>query len=74
MPVSGVGAVVLNVTVAEAVSSGFVTVCPWGEARPLASKLNFVAGQTVANSVVAKVGAGGMVSFWNAVIRRRWGR
>ena len=35
-------------------------------ARPNASDLNFVAGQTVPNLVVVKVGAGGQISFTNA--------
>ena len=66
VPLSGVGAVVLNVTAVDAVSSGYVTVWPGGEVRPWASSLNFGAGQPVANLVVAKLGAGGVVSFWNA--------
>ena len=54
-------AVVLNVTVTEAVAAGFVTVFPCGGDRPTASSLNFVAGSTVANAVVVKVGVGGQV-------------
>jgi subtilisin family serine protease len=66
VPLSGVSAVVLNVTAVDGVSSGYVTVWPGGELRPGASSVNFVAGQPVANVVVAKLGAGGVVSFWNA--------
>ncbi|MEO8695367.1 MAG: hypothetical protein ABI658_17710, partial [Acidimicrobiales bacterium] len=66
VPLSGVGAVVLNVTATDAVSAGYLTVWPNGEGRPLASSLNFVPGQPVANSVVAKVGVDGKVSFWNS--------
>ena len=66
VPVSGVGAVVLNVTAVDALSSGYVTVWPGGEARPGTSSLNFVGGVPVANLVVAKVGANGKVSLWNA--------
>jgi len=66
VPLSGVGAVVLNVTATDAQSSGYVTVFLGGAARPLASSLNFGAGATVANVVVAKVGVGGVVSLWNA--------
>ena len=54
-------AVVLKVTVTEPVGAGFVTVFPCGSPRPLASNVNFVAGATVANSVVSGVGAGGRV-------------
>ncbi len=43
-----------------------MTVWPAGEARPLASNLNLAAGQDVPNLVVAKVGANGQVSIFNA--------
>ncbi|MEP7047951.1 MAG: hypothetical protein ABI949_14775, partial [Ilumatobacteraceae bacterium] len=54
-------AVVLNVTVVDALGAGFVTVYPCGSARPLASSVNFVAGSTVANAVLVKVGDAGQV-------------
>jgi hypothetical protein len=54
----------LNVTVTEATAAGFVTVYPCGSQRPLASNLNFVAGQTVPNAVIARVGSGGAVCFF----------
>ncbi len=60
---SDAASVVLNVTVTEPVGPGNVTVYPCGQSVPLASNLNFVAGQTVPNAVVAKVGAGGKVCF-----------
>jgi hypothetical protein len=59
-------AVILNVTVTEPTSAGFVTVWPTGTAMPLASSLNFVAGQTVPNLVMVKLGAGGQVSLLNS--------
>ena len=63
VPAVGVGAVVLNVTAAEATEATFVTVWPTGEPRPLASNLNPAPGMAAApNLVVAKVGAGGAVS------------
>ena len=52
----GASAVVLNVTVTGAVAPGFLTVWPTGQTRPLASNLNFVAGQTVANMVIVRIG------------------
>ncbi|MDQ4107682.1 MAG: NHL repeat-containing protein, partial [Actinomycetota bacterium] len=61
VPVSGVSAVVLNVTVTEPSAGGFLNVFPSGTARPLASSVNFRPGQTVANLVVAKVGNDGGV-------------
>jgi hypothetical protein len=65
VPASGVSAVVLNVTVTEPTALSFLTAWPTGEARPLASNLNFTAGQTVPNLVAVKVGAGGKVSLYN---------
>jgi hypothetical protein len=65
VPATGVGAVVLNVTATEPTASGFVTVYPTGTQRPNASNLNFVAGQTTPNLVIAKVGDGGKVSLFN---------
>jgi hypothetical protein len=65
VPASGVGAVVLNVAVTEATAPSYLTVFPAGQPRPFASNLNFVAGQTVSNLVVAKVGAGGKVSVYD---------
>ncbi len=56
-------AVVLNVTVTESQGAGFVTVFPCGATPPTASNLNFVAGGTIANNVIAKVGTGGKVCF-----------
>jgi hypothetical protein len=65
VPPTGVGAVALNVTVTEPTASSFVTVWPTGAPRPLASNLNFTPGQTVANSVLTKVGANGAISLYN---------
>jgi hypothetical protein len=58
-------AVVLNVTVTDPQASGFVTVYPCGSDRPNASSLNYVAGATVANAVVVKVGDGGQVCMFS---------
>jgi hypothetical protein len=66
VPATGVSAVVLNVTVTEPMVGGFVTVWPTGEARPLASNLNFEPFRTVPNLVTVKVGAGGKVSLYHS--------
>lgn len=66
VPASGVAAVVLNITVTEARSYGFITAHPTGEWRPNASNLNYVAGQTVPNLAMVKLGAGGKISLFNA--------
>jgi Protein of unknown function (DUF1501) len=63
VPPRDVTAVVMNVTVTDPTAAGFVTVWPTGEAKPNASSLNFVAGQTVPNLVMSKVGANGRISM-----------
>ena len=60
----GAPAATLNVTVTEAQAPGFVTVFPCGSTRPNASSLNFVAGSTVPNGVIAKIGDGGKVCLF----------
>ncbi|MFW5471629.1 hypothetical protein ACOCJ4_16465 [Knoellia sp. CPCC 206435] len=65
VPASGVSAVVLNVTATAPTAGGYVTVFADGTTRPTASNLNFVAGQTVPNLVVAPVGANGKVALFN---------
>ena len=65
VPAAGVDSVVLNVTVTEPTAESFVTVWPNGEAQPLASSLNMVAGETIPNLVIAKVGVDGRVSIYN---------
>jgi hypothetical protein len=57
-------AVVLNVTAVGSTAPGYLTVFPTGTTRPTASNVNYVAGQTVPNAVIAKVGAGGQVSVF----------
>jgi hypothetical protein len=66
IPSSGASAVVLNVTATDASAASYLTVYPAGEGRPLASNLNFVAGETVANQVVVPLGTGGAVTVYNA--------
>lgn len=57
-------AAVLNVTVTNAAAEGFITVWPCGVARPNASNLNYVAGVTVPNAVITKIGTGGKVCIY----------
>ena len=64
VPAVGAAAVLLNVTVVDPAAAGFVTVWPTGAERPLASNVNYVAGQIVPNLVLAKIGAGGKVSLF----------
>lgn len=65
IPASGVDAVALNVTVTQPGGSGHATVYPAGTSRPNASNLNYSAGQTIPNMVIAKVGSGGSVSVYS---------
>ncbi len=65
LPVGGAGAVVLNVAITNPSTSTFLTVWPTGASRPTAANMNAVAGQTLSNLVVAKVGSGGTVSIYN---------
>jgi hypothetical protein len=63
---AGAQAVILNVTATNTTADTFVTVYPEGVGRPEASSLNIMAGDTIANLVVAKVGAGGKVRLFNS--------
>lgn len=65
VPATGVGAVVLNVTVTAPSVGGYLTVYPTGTTRPTASSINFPAGWTGANSVTVPLGAGGAVDIFN---------
>ena len=65
---AGASAVVLNVTAANSSRGTFVSVCPGGtglDACRGSSNLNPYAGRNIANLVVAKLGPGGTVSFYN---------
>ena len=66
IPANGVTAVSLNVTalgISASSYGGYVTVYPC-DSRPNASNLNFVAGQTVPNAVIAPVSTRGTVCFY----------
>ncbi len=49
--------VVLNVAVTGAEMDGYLTVYPCDFSRPLASSINYRAGQTISNAVTARVGS-----------------
>lgn len=67
VPSSGVGAVVLNVTMIRPDGNGFITTYPC-ETRPVASTMNAPSGgKVVANEVVAKVSAQGTVCLYSSV-------
>jgi hypothetical protein len=50
---AGARGVALTLTITEPTAAGYATVYPCGQVPPLVSNVNFVAGQTVANAVVA---------------------
>ncbi|HWL46048.1 MAG TPA: DUF1501 domain-containing protein [Ilumatobacter sp.] len=58
-------AVVLNVTVTNVTAPSYVTVWPAGEGMPGTSNLNLLPGQTLANLVICRLGAGGALTFAN---------
>jgi hypothetical protein len=57
---------VLNITATGPTSDGFVSVYPCGIAPPNASNLNVAAGETVANTVITKVGTGRRICIYNS--------
>lgn len=65
VPKTEVSTVALNVTATGATKPGWLIVHPSGQPRPTASNVNFAAGSTVPNTVLAKVGANGRVSIFN---------
>ncbi|MFM7618138.1 MAG: S8 family serine peptidase [Actinomycetes bacterium] len=66
VPTTGVDAVAMNVTVTDGTAPSVLTVWPAGVARPLASNLNWPAGDTRANLVISGLGVLGAVSMVNA--------
>jgi serine protease len=65
VPASGVAAALLNVTVTDTTSPGYLTVYPQGTPFPGSSNLNWVAGDTVPNRVVVPVGTSGQIAVFN---------
>jgi hypothetical protein len=62
---SGATGVILNVTVADATLESDLIVYPSDASQPVASDLNFLAGETVPNLVVVKLSATGTISIYN---------
>ena len=54
----------LNLTVTQPSSDGFITAFPCGSPRPTASTINYVAGQTISNAAISKIGSGGNVCIY----------
>jgi hypothetical protein len=66
VPTTGVAAVVLNVTVTETTSVGYLTVSPTGTARPTVSNLNWTAGRTIPNAVTVKNSTSGQIDLYQS--------
>ena len=67
VPPLGAAAVMMNVTVDATSASafgGYVTAYPCDATPPNSSNINFVSGQTIANSVVAPLSVNGEVCFY----------
>lgn len=58
-------AVVLSLTAIAGDEPGYLAVYPCGTERPEASNINYIAGQIVANTVVAEIGAAGTVCVYS---------
>jgi hypothetical protein len=66
VPQDGADAVVLNVTAVGATQPSYVTVWPATSPQPLASSLNPLGPEPVANLVTVKLGRDGAVALFNA--------
>ncbi len=68
VPSTGAEAVVLNVTVTNPSLASYLTIFPTGVTMPVASNLNFKAGQTIPNRVMVGLSTGsGQVTIFNGV-------
>jgi hypothetical protein len=65
VPATGVSAVVVNLTVTQPATPGWVSAFADGSVLPPVSNLNFVAGQTVPNLAIVPVGADGKIRLHN---------
>jgi RHS repeat-associated protein len=65
VPSSGVSAVVVSVAGIGSTAVSYLSVYPTGEPRPEVAQVSLDVGETVANTVIAKVGAGGKTDIRN---------
>ena len=63
----GATAVVANVTVTGPTAASFLTAYADGATRPLASNLNFTAGESVPNRVIVPLSGTGALDLYNAL-------
>jgi hypothetical protein len=60
-----VSAAALNVIAVGPATAGYLTMYPSGQTRPMASTLNFVKGQVIANFAMARLSASGSIDIYN---------
>ncbi|GAA4042398.1 hypothetical protein GCM10023063_30620 [Arthrobacter methylotrophus] len=65
LPGSGVSAVAMNITVANATSNGFITAYAGGTPQPSTSNVNYATGQIIPNFAITPVAPDGTISFTN---------
>lgn len=63
---SNAKAVLVNLTAVSPTQAGYLTVYPDGATLPLAADLNFIAGETVPNLVIATLGSDGAIDIFNS--------
>jgi hypothetical protein len=64
VPASAI-AVALNLTVTDTTTSGYLSAYPAGASKSTVSNVDWVGGETVANSAIVPVGSGGQISLYN---------
>lgn len=65
VPVSGVSAVLLNVTAVGATGATYLSLYPAGAQRPNASNVNVTHPSAVPNTAVVRLGVDGSIDVWN---------
>lgn len=65
IPATGVGAATFSVTASAPTKNGYLTAYPSGDARPNASNVNFLTGQTITNAATTKLGSDGRLAVFN---------
>ncbi len=63
---AGATAVVANLTVTKTSAASYLTAYADGSSKPLASNLNFVAGETVPNRIIIPLSSSGALDIFNA--------
>lgn len=59
----GAAAIQVNLALVNPTQAGYATAYPFGEERPLAASINYLAGLTIANEIVIPLAQGEMMDF-----------